>query len=150
MDVSILREDAPLLGHLLEGWDLHGAHAGVLTPWRPVTEPPESSIWCRKSPERPWGLQVMFDEGTPGEWICHRHGDIHLALDQVLLRSPDGIAYLRPEVQLLLKAKDTRPKDDADFATVFPLLSPAPRRWLVDALRRYYPEHRWLHRTAQP
>jgi hypothetical protein len=82
----------------------------------------------------------MIDEGTPHEWVCHRHPDIHLPLDEVLLHSPDRIRHLRPEMQLLLKAKD-----DVDFATVFPLLSPEQAGWLTGALGRHYPDHRWLH-----
>jgi hypothetical protein len=145
IDISIFRVDAPSLRDLLLGWDLHAAHEGTLTPWTTSSEKPAGdSIWCRARPGRPWSLQVMLDEGTLREWVCHRHREIRLPLDQATARSPEGIAYLRPEVQLLLKAKDTRPKDDADFATVFPLLGPTQARWLADALERHYPRHRWL------
>jgi len=65
----------------------------------------------------------MFDEGTGAEWVCHRHADIRLPLREVIAHTPSGLPYLRPEIQLLWKAKDTRPKDDADFALVFPLLT---------------------------
>jgi hypothetical protein len=147
MDVSILRRDAPLLRQLLAGWDLHGAHAGILTPWTTEDmEPPTASIWCRTAPGRAWCLQVMLDEGSGAEWVCHRHGEIRLALPDALARSPEpqGAAYLRPELQLLLKAEDSRPKDDADFAVVFPLLGPAEAQWLAGILRRLFPDHRWL------
>jgi hypothetical protein len=130
---------------------LYEAHAGTLTPWRTATvAPPTGSIWGRTGPGHAWSLQVMLDEGTPAEWVCHRHSDIRLPLDRVLSTSPDGTPYLRPEIQLLLKAKDTRPKDDADFAVLYPLLAPRAARWLTDALQRYYPRHRWLDGTVDP
>jgi hypothetical protein len=144
IDVSILRADAPLLRHLLLGWDLQLAHAGVLTPWTTSTvEPPFSSIWCRTSADKPWCLQVMFDEGTPTQWTCRRHPEIVLPMTEAIRRSSD-VPYLAPHIQLIMKAKDTRDKDDADFATVLPLLSPDESRWLTTALRRHYPNHRWL------
>jgi hypothetical protein len=151
IDVSIFRRDAPMLRLLLEGWDLQVAHEGVLAPWITATlEHPAASVWCRAIPTGPWLLQVMFDEGNPSEWVCHRHPDIRLPLDRATSRSPDGVAYLRPELQLLLKAKDSRPKDDADFATVFPLLMPDRAAWLLGAIGRWYPRHRWLTNPPAP
>jgi hypothetical protein len=125
IDVSILREDAPLLRRLLQGWDLQLAPAGVLTPWDTDTiEAPFNSIWCRATPTDPWSLQVMFDEGTATEWVCRRHPEIRLPMTELICQAPDGTPYIAPQVQLFMKAKDTRPKDDADHATVVPLLSP--------------------------
>jgi hypothetical protein len=88
----------------------------------------------------------LFDEGTGTEWVCHRHADIRLPLREVIAHTPSGLPYLRPEIQLLWKANDTRPKDDADFALVFPLLAPEAGRWLMEALRRHYPDHAWLRK----
>ncbi|HEV3369477.1 MAG TPA: hypothetical protein VG074_07925 [Acidimicrobiales bacterium] len=149
IDVSIFREDAPILHRLLGGWDLHGALAGVLTPWTTSSMDPTTtttSIWCRTRPGQPWSLQVMFDEGTGAEWVCHRHADIRLPLREVIAHTPSGLPYLRPEIQLLWKAKDTRPKDDADFALVFPLLTREAGQWLMEVLRRHYPQHAWLRK----
>jgi hypothetical protein len=88
----------------------------------------------------------MFDEGTGAEWVCHRHADIRLPLREVIAQTPSGLPYLRPEIQLLWKAKDTRPKDDADFALVFPLLAREAGQWLMEVLRRHYPHHAWLRK----
>lgn len=90
MDVSILRRDAASLRQLLAGWDLHGAHAGVLTPWTTADmTPPTGSIWGQTAPGRAWCLQVMLDDGSRSEWVCHRHGGIRLALHDSLARSPE-------------------------------------------------------------
>jgi hypothetical protein len=69
------------------------------------------------------------------------HPDAVLARDRAHRR---GIPYGRPEIVLLYKAKHARPKDDADFAAVLPLLEPGRRRWLADALELVHPGHRWL------
>lgn len=56
----------------------------------------------------------------------------------------DGVPYLRPEVQLLLKARGRRPKDQRDFDNTLPLLDPPSLAWLGTSLASLHPEHRWL------
>jgi Aminoglycoside-2''-adenylyltransferase len=145
IDVSIFRMDAPLLPSILLGWDLHLAHHGVLTPWDAgPLQPPCNSIWGRPDPAAPWSLQVMLEEGTAGYWVCRRHPDLVVPMGQAVRISPVGLPYVAPQIQLLMKAKGTRPKDDADFALVFPLLNADDAAWLIAALRRHYPGHHWL------
>jgi hypothetical protein len=86
----------------------------------------------------------MFEEGTSTEWICRRHPEIRVPWSDAVLSSAEGIPYLAPQLQLLMKATDTRPKDDADFAAVFPRLATDAAGWLTAMLRRYYPDHRWV------
>jgi hypothetical protein len=69
-----------------------------------------------------------------------------MPLRELVRLGPGGCPYLRPEVQLLYKAKQRRAKDEADFAAVAPLLDPDPRRWLRAALARIHPSHPWLAR----
>jgi hypothetical protein len=47
-------------------------------------------------------------------------------------------------VQLLHKAGRPRSKDEADFAATWPLLEPADRRWLREAIDLTHPAHPWL------
>jgi hypothetical protein len=137
LDVSLLRADAPRWRAFLAGWDLHLAHAGVLTPWtEPEVAPPVNSAWCRPRLTEPWCLQAMFEEGTATEWICRRHPAIRVPWSDAVLRSAEGIPYLAPQLQLLMKATDTRSKDDADFAAVFRRLAPEAAGWLASMLQR--------------
>ena len=55
----------------------------------------------------------------------------------------DEIPTLAPEIQLLFKAKYHRPKDDHDFRTALPLLSPAQRDWLKQGLEVCYGQDAW-------
>jgi hypothetical protein len=45
-----------------------------------------------------------------------------MPLAHAIRRSSEGIPYLAPEIQLLYKARDARPEDQADFKCCAPLL----------------------------
>lgn len=56
-----------------------------------------------------------------------------------MLTTADGLPYLAPELQLLYKSNDVRPKDDADAAIVIGLLDPERRGWLAAHLPAGHP-----------
>ncbi len=150
IDVSILRSAATRLRPRFPGWDLNLAHDGVLTPWdgRRAIAPPYNSLWCRRDPRDPWRLQVLLEDGDSERWVCRRHPALTVPMDDAVFRTTGGVPYMAPQLQLLMKARETRPKDDADFSVVWPLLSADQAGWLVGALRRYYPGHPWLDQTG--
>lgn len=80
---------------------------------------------------------------TPTTWTYKRDARISRPLDDILWRV-DGIRYLRPEVQLLHKARALRPKDQVDFDVCAPLLDVEARAWLRSALEVAHPGHPWL------
>ncbi|MEY9840673.1 hypothetical protein [Streptacidiphilus sp. EB103A] len=87
----------------------------------------------------------VFREPHRGEtWICRRDESLQLGYEAVIERTAGGIPYLRPELVLLFKAKAARPKDQADFEGVLPLLGRARRDALAGWLERVHPGHRWL------
>lgn len=87
----------------------------------------------------------VFREPHDGDtWICRREPSIRLPYDAVVRRSDDGIPYQAPEIGLLFKAKNNRPKDDADLAAICPRLDREQRRWLTGALEVVHPGHPWL------
>jgi len=149
-DVLIRREDQLSLQSLFldRGWDLHKAQQGKLTPW-PRGEslsPPVHDIWCRPSPDRPWGLQIMLLETARDEWVFRRDPSIGGSIASLGAKTASGVPYLRPEIQLLYKARpETAPKDQADFALVAPRLSIEARAWLLRALEKRFPAgHEWI------
>lgn len=81
-------------------------------------------------------------------WICRRDESLRLPYDAIIKRTANGIPYLMPELVLLFKAKATRPKDQADFDGVLPLLSQARRDVLSGWLTRVHPGHPWLAKLA--
>ncbi len=148
LDVEVLRRDQTEVQRFLVGWDLHTAASGVLRPWPPGERLGDEidSIWCRPTPEAPWALQVMFARARGDDWVYRRQMEITRPLGETRLRTPDGLPFLAPEIQLLYKSKAPRPKDETDFAMIHSLLDTQRKRWLVHALTRTHPDHPWLHR----
>jgi hypothetical protein len=146
LDVEVLRRDQFAVQRHLAGWDLHTAEDGELHPWRAgvALGAGINSIWCRRTPDAPWVVQIMFAVAEGETWHYRRHPAIVRPLATLGLRTETGIPFLAPEVQLAYKARAQRPKDDADFALIGPLLDQDRRAWLVAALNAAHPGHRWL------
>lgn len=139
IDVGISRADAGGLLAVLDGWQIAVAADGELRLWDGaplVAARHENNLWCRSQPDGPWELDVTVGEGDEDEWIYRRNPGIRLPWDQAVLRSPDGVPYLAPEVQLLFKSKALRPKDQVDARAVIPDLTAYLRArlgaWLDD------------------
>ena len=88
----------------------------------------------------------MLAEGDNHNWAFRRNPAIVRPLEAVGRRTADGVPYLDPSIQLLFKAKSSRPKDIADFNAVLAALSSAERVWLARALTATHPGHPWLAR----
>jgi hypothetical protein len=123
---------------------------GLATPVAEAGELLEThqQTWVLERGPCVWRLDV-FREPSDGDcWVCRRDEQIRMPYEQLIEETSDGIPYARPEVILLFKAKAARAKDDDDLAAVLPALEPQRRRWLVEALERVHPGHRWLARLA--
>jgi hypothetical protein len=117
----------------------------------PLTEPMLSAhqqSWGRDRESGQWRVDVIREHWDGGAWVFRRDPRIRLEKETLILRTTDGIPYVRPEVVLLFKAKNVRPKDETDFALAVPLLDDAGRAWLAEALELVHPAHRWLKRLA--
>ena len=100
--------------------------------------------WVREPDTGVYRLDIFREPHDGDTWICRRDERIRLPYERIIELSPDGIPYLAPEIVLLFKAKHSRPKDEADFAGVLPLLGPNRRAWLAETLAGVHPGHRWL------
>lgn len=146
-DVGVVRDDLPAVHSLLSQWDVHIAAAGRLASWRGETlrsDLHQNNLWCRLTATGPWVLDVTIGEGTDAAWVYRRDRSVRVPWDQAVLRSADGIPYLAPELQLLYKSKDVRPKDDIDAAEVIPSLDDQRRELLARSLERSHPWQRLL------
>ena len=146
LDVGCFRADLPRVAEALRGFELHAARDGRLAPLAPgeIPEPEVHTLWCRPAAEDEWWLEIMLDEREGSDWVFRRNPRVRRPARDLVERDPRGLAYLRPEVQLLYKAKAPRPRDEEDFRTVAPLLGQEARAWLRDALERMHPGHPWL------
>ncbi len=147
-DVGVARRDLGALHTLLDGWDLHVAAAGKLTPWRgePLgVDRHQNNVWCRLTPDGPWVLDVTVSEGSAQDWIYRRDRSVAVRWDVAIQRTAEDIPFLAPELQLLYKSKDPRAKDDIDAAHVIPSLNRHQRAMLSHLLA---PDHPWQRRLA--
>jgi Aminoglycoside-2''-adenylyltransferase len=143
-DVGLTRRDLPQLASVLQGWELFVSSGGSLRQWRGAPlrlDRNENNLWCRRSPSDPWALDITINEGDADEWVFRRDPTITLSWpDAVLHDGAHHVPYVAPEIQLLFKGRDPRPKDDDDARVVIPELGRGQR----ERLRRWLPaNHRW-------
>jgi hypothetical protein len=87
----------------------------------------------------------MLEDGDERHWRSRRNGLVTRTIDEMGLRSPEGIPVLAPEIQLFYKAKAPRSKDWLDFTKVLPRMTDAQMTWLEDAILLAYGENNgWL------
>jgi hypothetical protein len=100
--------------------------------------------WLRDPATGNYLLDVFREPHEGTTWICRRDETIRFPYRDIIHHTPDGIPYLAPELVLLFKAKEARPKDQADFTETVPHLTPTQRQTLAELLARVHPDHRWL------
>lgn len=154
IDVSALVNELPLLRRFLAGrLDAWIPTGGVLAPLVPGDRPdsdasgvlPEgcAQLWTRADAASVWEFDILLSPGDERTWVYKRDPSVRMPMDDALWER-DGVRYLRPEIQLLYKAKGNRVKDRADLESVLPRLEDSRRSWMVDALHRTDPQHPWL------
>ncbi|MFB7512761.1 nucleotidyltransferase domain-containing protein [Streptomyces sp. NPDC056144] len=105
--------------------------------------------WVRDRATDRYLFDVFREPHEGGTWICRRDESLRLPYDALIERTSDGIPFLAPELVLLFKAKASRPKDQADFEGVLPLLDRPRREALSGWLTRVHPGHPWLRELAE-
>ena len=100
--------------------------------------------WLRDPATDNYLLDVFREPHDGDTWICRRDETIRLPYSDIIHHTQGGIPYLVPELVLLFKAKHARAKDQADFDTTVPHMSPAQRENLAKLLARAHPGHPWL------
>jgi hypothetical protein len=91
-------------------------------------------------------MQLMLMETEGDQWIYRREPKIRGAIASIGSETEAGLPYLRPEIQLLYKAKPPiAEKDQCDFALAAPHLSEEARQWLLRALSMQFSQgHEWI------
>ena len=146
IDVGIVRDEAHHLREVLDGWDIQVAAAGVLSPWdgRPLDEQRhENNLWCRRTPDAPFSIDVTVGAGDDAEWAYRRDAAIRRPWSEAVLTDPRGVPYLAPELQLLFKGgSHMRRKDEMDGVALAPLIGAERWAWVLEHLP---PDHPWQH-----
>jgi hypothetical protein len=151
IEIAVLRKDQLVLQRQLSGWEVRIADIGALVEWPSGFPLPETqhALWVREPSIRDaWQLEITFERSEGTRWIYRRDARISRDLDELGLRDPRGIPYLRPEIVLLYKSKARRAVDEADRDRLLPRMDPAGREWLARALATIDPAHPWLEGLA--
>jgi hypothetical protein len=150
VDLVVYRRDLPRLrAALRDRWHLGSVGAGMLRPLDddfPEPHPDAEQVWVREHAQAPWVADILLNPDRDGRWVDKRWPEHVAPLEEVTWVS-SGVRYLNPEIVLFLKAKHRRPKDEADLAAAWPLLSEAQRSWLLEAVAATLPGHPWLRRS---
>ncbi|KJY39899.1 hypothetical protein VR45_01625 [Streptomyces sp. NRRL S-495] len=152
VDILVLARESELLARHFADRPLTvtDQQDGARRPWVPG-EPPEPG---RETLSLDAGgtagpVEILFGAADGADWVFHRGRRTRRPLEALTRTSPGGLPYLSPEVVLLFKARDGRPKDDADFADLAPLLTEEQRAWLAPRLAPPgAPAHPWSARLA--
>jgi hypothetical protein len=151
LDLEMFRSDRDVLFDVFAGWDFYTVSEGAFSKWERGAQiaPPVFGIWGRPTPNDPWAVEIMLADGdmTDGAattWRFRRDNEISLPRSLLTATSQTGIRYCTPEVQLLYKSKQSRPKDDVDMVRCLHRMTSSQRTWLADAIRRGDPVHSWI------
>jgi hypothetical protein len=99
--------------------------------------------WAREPRSGLWRVDVIREQWDEGVWAYRHDPRIRIPGAELVAMTSDGIPYIRPEVALLFKSRQARPKDEKDFAAVLPLLDVEMRAWLGEMLALVDPGHPW-------
>ena len=147
LDVVIPRAEQLRFRHALEGFEFYAADPpGTLRPWRvgEFLPKPIDDIWVKAHLDEAFVFQIMFIDTAAERWVFKRDPAITCLMSEFGLRTPEGYPIIRPEIQLLYKAKTGREKDQHDFRVCLPCLNRAQKYWLKEALERAHPGHNWI------
>lgn len=148
IDIIVKREDQFEIQKTLKNWEMWVADPpGTLRPWRKSEFIGKGlqDIWCRRSKNDPWQIQIMLFDVENGDWLFKRDESIRKNLRDVLISSKEGMTILAPEVQLLYKSKTLREKDKADFKSALSKMSNDQKKWLKESLLKVYGQkHEWI------
>jgi hypothetical protein len=150
VEIEVLRTDWPIVRDALGGgFAYHPVGDGeILAALADGETPTEAThqTWVEDVDAQVWRMDVMLQPGSADEWVYRRDESFRAPRTSIVTTTADGIPYLLPHVALFYKAKGNRPKDVVDLDAMLPLLTSDERRWLLDALTRFHPEHAWLAR----
>jgi hypothetical protein len=147
VDVAFFRADLPaVVAHLSPELCIWSNLGGTLRPLRKPDDLLEGArqLWVRRDGRSPWVMDLAMTPHHGDTWISPRDDRVRRPFDDATFVAADGIRYLRPELNLFMKARWARAKDDRDLEVTLPSLDEASRAWLSESIELVHPGHRWL------
>ena len=96
-------------------------------------------------------IELEIDSKEGNDFVVQENPRLTRSLNKAILYR-DGIPYLAPEIILFYKSDKNssespyaKPKTEADFKAIMPLLSAEQKDWLINAINTAYPDgYEWL------
>jgi hypothetical protein len=145
LEVAIPAETFPAVAARLpelEFWVPEGS--GTLVALEDADLGNTHQTWALDTTANEWRIDFFREPSEDGEWVCRRDERIRLPYAELIEHTAGGVPYVRPEVVLLFKAKQARPKDESDLAAVLPLLDGSRKQLLATWIGLVHPGHFWL------
>jgi predicted kinase len=147
IEIAVPQSDFDLVRAKLADYEFWVAGSGGVWPLDEAGDAffAHHQTWVREPSTGAWRLDVMRNPDDGGQWVCRRDRRIRRPYAEAMSFTSDGIPFLVPELVLLFKGKNTRPKDDEDLAATIRELNAETRSWLAGALEQVYGrDHRWI------
>lgn len=150
LDISISRLDQTHFQEILKDWDLKASDppgSGTLRSWKSqeFLEKPVYNLWCRKTIEGPWNLELMLCDFEDDEWVYRRNNQIRGSIKEFGWSNSEGLKIISPEIQLLYKSRGPRNKDLQDLINCLQIFSQAQKNRLKTLLLADSgPSHPWV------
>ena len=144
IEFAIFRKDQIYLKNYLKEWEFKKVVNGKFHAWESeFLELPIHEIHALNmlSGDK---IEILLNETKENNWIFRRDLRISYPLNSIWSINETGIPYLKPEIVLLYKAKNTREIDHQDFLKIKDYLDKKKKKWLKNALEIHEPEHKWL------
>jgi hypothetical protein len=149
VDVAILRADQKLLHKTFCGWELYYATPDHrLLPYHcdRWLEVPLHGVWVRPASDAPWLCEFLLNEHEDQQWVYGRNPAVRRPLEEAGVLALGEVPIVVREIVLLYKAHELTEKDEADFRSVLPHLTPRRKAWLLEALDETRANHPWARR----
>jgi hypothetical protein len=145
LEIGCLQRDLPHVLPAFDGWEIAVARNRQLTPLTgdPTHLERPFSLWLRRRGQEQWDLEVLAEDSDGDRWLYRRDHRVSRPIHQISTTA-SGYRVIRPEIQLLFKSKEPRPKDIEDFRAALPALDADACDWLVSALGMADPNNPWL------
>ncbi|GHJ44848.1 hypothetical protein Cs7R123_21900 [Catellatospora sp. TT07R-123] len=144
LEIGVPRAAFPRIAAALPQYAFHAVEQGRVLPPTEAALAETFQTWAWDPDGSVYRVDVFRERHDGDVWVCRRDERVRLPYADIVRHTAAGLPYLAPELALLFKAKACRPKDQADFTGVLPLLTAAERARLRDLLDLVHPGHEWL------
>lgn len=143
IEIVLYRKDQLAIQEYLDDWSFKKVQNRTVLPWvrNEHLALPIHETYAEKANEK---IEILLNELDGEHWLYRRDSRIKRELDKACLTTNSGIPILSPEIALLYKSKDPRPKDEMDFRNIYNYMSMEQKQWLRNSLKMIYIEHSWI------